>query len=52
MASNDSQKSLKTFSTSLNDLVGEAISEDLAGKRGDIDACRFILKDVLESLKV
>ena len=52
MASDDAEETLETFSPGLDDLVGEAICEDLAWESGDVDTGGLVLEDVTEGLKV
>jgi hypothetical protein len=52
MTSNDTQKSLQTFPSALNDFIREPVGEDFARERRDIDARGFTLKYVAESFKV
>jgi hypothetical protein len=49
---NDAKEALKALAPSLNDLVGEAVGEDLAGKRGYVDPCRLAFEDIAEGFKV
>lgn len=46
------QKPLKALATVLNNVVGEAVGEHLAGQWRDGDSCGFALEDVAEVLKV
>jgi hypothetical protein len=46
------QKALEPFPSALDDLVREAIREDLAGQGWDVDSRTFPLENVSEGLKV
>ena len=52
MASDDGEEPLETLAPRLDDLVGEAVGEDLAGERGDVYAGGFVFEDVAEGFKV
>ena len=52
MACDDAKEAFETFSPGLDDLVGEAVCEDLAWESGDVDAGGLVLEDVTECLKV
>ena len=52
MSGNNRQEPLQPFPTCFNDLVREAVGEDLARERRDIDASGFALKDVSERLEI
>jgi len=52
MPRNDAKKALKALAPGLDDLVGEAVGEDLAGERGYVDPRRLALEDIAEGLKV
>jgi len=48
----NTQEPLQPFPPTLNDLVGEAVGEDLAGKRGNVNARGLALEDIAKGLKV
>ena len=52
MSRDDSEEPLEALAAALDDLVREAVREDLARERRDVDARRFALEDVPERLKV
>lgn len=52
MAGDDGEEALEALAACLDDLVGEAVCEDLAGQRRDVDARALALEDVAEGLKV
>lgn len=52
VADDNLQEALQAFATVLDDVVGEAVGEDLAGERGDGDTGRLAFEDVAEGLKV
>jgi len=52
MPRNDAKEALKALTPGLDDLVGEAVGEDLAGERGYVDPRRLALEDIVEGLKV
>ncbi len=43
VSSDNTQESLQALTPCLNDLIREAVGEDLSGKRGDIDTGGFTL---------
>ena len=49
---NDRQEPLEALTAGLDDLVREAVREDLAGEGRDVDARRLALEDVPEGLEV
>jgi hypothetical protein len=49
---NDAKEALKTLTPGLDDLVGEAVGEDLAGERGDVHPRRLTLENIPKGLKV
>ena len=48
----DAKEAFKALPPCFDDLVGEAVREDLAGERGDVDSRRLALEDIAEGLKV
>ena len=52
MAGDDGEEALKALAATLDDLVGEAVCEDFAGERGDVDAGGLALEEIAEGLKV
>ena len=52
MARDDGEEALEALAAALDDLVREAVREDLARERRDVDARRLALEDVPERLKV
>ena len=52
MSRDDSEEPLEALAAALDDLVREAVREDLARERGDVHACRLALEDVPEGLEV
>lgn len=52
MPHDDPQELLQAGAPALDDVVGEAVREDLAGERGDGDAGALALEDVAEVLEV
>jgi len=52
MPRNDAKEVLKALTPGLDDLVGEAVGEDLARERGYVDLRRLALEDIVEGLKV
>ena len=49
---NDAKEAFKTLPPGFDDLVGEAVREDLARERGNVDSRRLALEDIPEGLKV
>ena len=52
MPSDDGEEALEALAAALDDLVREAVREDLAGQRGDVHARALALGDVAEGLEV
>ena len=52
MADNDAEELLEAGAAALDDVVGEAVGEDLAGERGDGNAGALALEDVAEILEI
>lgn len=52
MADDDLQEALQALAAVLDDVVGEAVGEDLARQGGDGDAGGLALEDVAEGLEV
>ena len=52
MSRNDSEEPLEALAAALDDLVREAVREDLARERGDVHARRLALEDVPEGLEI
>lgn len=52
MADDNFEELLEPGAAALDDVVAEAVGEDLARQRGDRDACRLALEDVAEVLEV
>ena len=52
MPSDDGEEALEALTAALDDLVREAVREDLAGQRGDVHARALALEDVAEGLEV
>ena len=52
MSRDDSEEPLEALAAALDDLVREAVREDLARERGDVHARRLALEDVPERLEV
>lgn len=52
MADDDAEELLEAGAAALDDVVGEAVGEDLARQGGDGDAGALALEDVAEVLKV
>lgn len=52
MTDDDTQELLETGAAALDDIVAEAVREDLAGERGDGDAGALALEDIAEVLKI
>ncbi len=52
MADDDAEELLEPGTAALDDVVGEAVGEDLAGQGGDGDAGALALEDVAEVLEV
>ena len=52
MSRDDSEEPLEALAAALDDLVREAVREDLARERGDVHARRLALEDVPEGLEV
>lgn len=52
MPSNDGKEALEALAPALDDLVREAVREDLAGKGRDVHARGLALEDVAEGLEV
>lgn len=52
MAGDDGEEAFEALAAALDDLVGEAVREDLAGERRDVHARRLALEDVPEGLEV
>ena len=52
MPCNDSQKPLKTLSSSFDNFIRETIGENFSWERRDINSCWFSFEDISESFKV
>ena len=52
MARHDAEEALEALPSGLDDLIREAVREDLAREWGDIHAGRLVLEDITEGLKV
>jgi hypothetical protein len=52
VAGDDGEEALEALAATLNDLVREAIREDLAREYGNVHACALTLEDVPKSLKI
>ena len=52
MPSHNGEETLEALAAALDDLVREAVREDLARERGDVHARRLALEDVPERLEV
>lgn len=52
VSDDDLEELLEAGATAFDDVVGEAVGEDLAGERGDGDAGALALEDVAEVLEV
>ena len=52
MTSNNTQEPLQAFSPRLDDLIWESVGKNLAWKRGDIDSCGFMFKNIAESFEI
>jgi hypothetical protein len=52
VTSNDGQKALEALAARLDNLIREAVREDLAGERRDVDTRALALEDVPEGLEV
>ena len=52
MAGDDAQKALQTLPPALYDFFRKAVGEHLAREGRDVDASRFVFKDVAKGLKV
>ncbi len=52
MAGDNGEEAFEALAAALDDLVGEAVREDLAGERRDVHARRLALEDVPEGLEV
>jgi len=52
MPCNDAKEPLKTLTPGLDDLVREAVGEDLSGERRDVHSRRLALENIAEGLKV
>ena len=52
MPCNDAKEALKSFAPGLDDLIGEAVGEDLARERGNVHPRRLALENIAEGLKV
>ena len=52
MADDDLEEALEALAAVLDDVVAEAVGEDLAGQGGDVDAGALALEDVAEVLEV
>ena len=50
--SDDGEEALEALAAALDDLVREAVREDLAGQRGDVHARALALEDVTEGFEV
>lgn len=52
VTSNDAKEPFEPFPPGFDDLIGEPVSEDFAGERGNVDASRLPFEDITERFKV
>ena len=52
MSRDDSEEPLEALAAALDDLVREAVREDLSGQRGNVHARALALEDVTEGFEV
>ena len=50
--SDDGEEALEALAAALDDLVREAVREDLSGQRRDVDSCALTFENVAEGFKV
>jgi len=52
MSCDNTQESLETFSSALDNLIREAVCEDFARERRDVDPRGLVLEDISEGFKI